>query len=78
MKKAIKTVATCWAAYFVTSYVLYGVSDCMRETGNAMLESKKAKMNGEEPVNMEAKFVIAKAIDNFKEFGRITKEYVNL
>ena len=78
MKKVIKTVVTCWAAYFVTSYVAYGVSDNLKNTGKAMLESKKRKLNGEEPLDMEIKPVILVAIDNLKEFVDTTKQYAKL
>lgn len=78
MKKAIKVVASCWAAYFVTSYVAYGVSENMKITGRSLLDSKKAKINGDEPVKLEAKPVIAVAIDNIKEFVSITKQYIDL
>ena len=76
MKKVIKTVVTCWAAYFVTSYVAYGVSDNLKNTGKAMLESKKRKLNGEEPLDMEIKPGILVAIDNLKEFTDDLKEHV--
>lgn len=78
MKKAIKTLATCWAAYFVTSYVAYGVSENLKITSRSLLDSKKAKVNGEKPVKLEAKPIMAVVIDNIKEFVSITKQYIDL